>query len=476
MKRSVLSLAAAGAMMAATAQNQSWTAVDINGQTHDIQAYLNAGKTVLVDISAHWCGPCWAWHNSGIMEQLYFEHGPNGTNDLMIIFVDGDPASSMALLEGAQGSQGDWTVGTPYPIIGPNGVGNGLANIYNISAYPTLFMHCPGSNAGVEIDREATYAQFLNSWRTQCPTPYTNGVNDATIYGDHHIKEVCPGDPVSVELVNCGSANMTSATITAKQGATLLQTVNWTGSLAPYAISDVEFDQINVTNYMDVTFEVSSPNGQADANSAGNQELEGIMPAPLASTALTLELKTDNYGEETTWKLFDSNGAVVQQDPAGDYADNATFTYDWTLNAGECYRFEIYDAYGDGICCSYGNGYYRLKKTGTNTIFIDGGAFGGEETRPFAANVAATVEEVASTETVSIYPNPSNGLVNLAFNTTENLVNVEVFNVIGARVMTRTLSNNGVQTIDMSGLNNGIYYFSINIAGNSTTHKVTLNR
>src|SRR5205085_672622 len=89
-------------------------------------------------------------------------------------------------------------------------------------------------------------------------------------------------------------------------------------------------------------------------------------------TAVTLNIKTDSYGEETTWKLFNSNNQVVQQ--GGPYAaagqDNATFTYYWNLNDQECYTFKIYDAYGDGICCSYGNGYYKLARTWDGSVFV----------------------------------------------------------------------------------------------------------
>jgi len=113
----------------AGAQNQAWTATDINGNTVDIAALVNSGKTVLVDISAHWCGPCWAWHNTHIMNKLYHDFGPEGTGDLEIIWVDGDAASSMALLQGGSGSQGDWLADMPFTAIGPNGQGNTLANI-----------------------------------------------------------------------------------------------------------------------------------------------------------------------------------------------------------------------------------------------------------------------------------------------------------------------------------------------------------
>jgi hypothetical protein len=43
------------------------------------------------------------------MEKMYEEFGPEGTNDLMVLFIDGssNPPSTVALVEGAAGSQGD---------------------------------------------------------------------------------------------------------------------------------------------------------------------------------------------------------------------------------------------------------------------------------------------------------------------------------------------------------------------------------
>ena len=44
-------------------QAQTWTATDMNGTSYDLANYSN--KATLVDISAHWCGPCWSWHTGG---------------------------------------------------------------------------------------------------------------------------------------------------------------------------------------------------------------------------------------------------------------------------------------------------------------------------------------------------------------------------------------------------------------------------
>lgn len=473
MKKTLLIGSALTLGLAASAQNQSWTATDINGNEVSIAALLDEGKTVLVDISAYWCGPCWAWHNSGIMEKVYHEFGPEGTNDLTIIWVDGDAATTLALLNGGAGSQGDWVTGTPYPIIGPNGEGNTLANIYNISAYPTLFMHCPGSSAGVEIAREATWEQFMASWKDGCPAAFDNGLIDAHLLETDN-GELCPGEHPFAEVFNQGQAALTSATLELKDNGNVIETKNWTGSIAPFQHAQVSFDNTTVTGEAQYEVEITV---DGDANLLGNIEDATFGPVPDApNTLITLELKTDNYGSETTWKLFNSSGTVVAQDPPGNYGANTVYNYDWSLNPSECYTFKIYDQYGDGICCSYGNGYYKLKNTwGTPNIFIQGAQFGGEEARGYGTPATVGLNENDRSSELSIYPNPTSGQVNVSF-PVDGLATVDLYNVLGERAMTTTFNTNGVRTFDLSGLQNGVYVMHI-VAGDLTaTRKITLNK
>ena len=51
-----------------------FTFTDIDGNTQNLYAYLNAGKYVAIDVSATWCNPCWNYHTSGVMDSLYVLH------------------------------------------------------------------------------------------------------------------------------------------------------------------------------------------------------------------------------------------------------------------------------------------------------------------------------------------------------------------------------------------------------------------
>ena len=123
----------------------NFTATDLNGVSHNLYNLLDSGYTVFMDISATWCGPCWNYHNSGALEQLYNEYGPNGTNEVRVFFMEGDASTNLNCLYGTSGcvggTQGNWVAGTPYPIVHTQGPS--IASSYQISYYPTIFCICP---------------------------------------------------------------------------------------------------------------------------------------------------------------------------------------------------------------------------------------------------------------------------------------------------------------------------------------------
>lgn len=101
---------------------------------------------------------------------------------------------------------------------------------------------------------------------------------------------------------------------------------------------------------------------------------------------ITLVLVLDNYPAETSWDIKDASNAIVASGN-GYTTKNATVTESFNLDGD--FTFTIYDTYGDGICCSYGNGSYTLTDANNQTI-ATGGSFGKSESKAFCAEGGST--------------------------------------------------------------------------------------
>lgn len=96
-------------------------------------------------------------------------------------------------------------------------------------------------------------------------------------------------------------------------------------------------------------------------------------------TEVTVSILTDNYASETSWTIQDANGNTVAN--GGGYSNNNTLYTSEVCLADGCYDFVINDTYGDGICCTYGNGNYTIDAGSTN--YANGGQFASTETKNF---------------------------------------------------------------------------------------------
>jgi hypothetical protein len=61
----------------------------------------------------------------------------------------------------------------------------------------------------------------------------------------------------------------------------------------------------------------------------------------------------------------------------------------------------------------------------------------------------------------SIYPNPTNGIVNLQFEQNQGLILVEVYNSLGEKILTKKQLQGTNCELDLSGMSEGVYWMRV---------------
>ncbi len=75
---------------------------------------------------------------------------------------------------------------------------------------------------------------------------------------------------------------------------------------------------------------------------------------------LDVQVQTDQYAGETSWEILNEDSEVVAVSPP--YQNNTLQNHMVFLPSGD-YEFVMMDAFGDGICCGFGEGWYRISNT-----------------------------------------------------------------------------------------------------------------
>jgi hypothetical protein len=113
--------------------------------------------------------------------------------------------------------------------------------------------------------------------------------------------------------------------------------------------------------------------GCTDATACNYNEAATTDDGSCAYQGLTLEIIPDAWPGETSWELINDSLELVGSGGAAGA--------EWCLPEA-CYTFTIYDSFGDGICCSYGEGGYTLTD-GEGQVLGSGGDFEDDETTLF---------------------------------------------------------------------------------------------
>lgn len=365
----------------------NFISTDLEGNEWELYQVLDQGKTVILDISATWCAPCWDYHTAGHLDDLYALYGPDGTDEFMIFLVEGDASTTTDDLYGTgPATLGNWVTDTHYPILDDRDI----AEAFQINFFPTLFMICP--NRRVYQMGQLTSDQIYQE-AAICPAPV--GLNNASILSYEGFEgDICQDlfFPPAILLQNMGTAPLTSATINLILDGLPEQSIQWAGNLSTYQTTLVAFDSILVNGDLNMAIEVSETNGLGDDSPGDNTYLSSIQVAPSTDqSTIQLALQLDNSPWEIYWELVDANGQVLfyhgnrsVKYPTSTNIDqyqtaNALVEYELALPTDGCYELQLYDSFGDGLA---GNGSVKITLPDGSTL-VEGGNFNSEEFIPF---------------------------------------------------------------------------------------------
>ncbi len=183
-----------------------------------------------------------------------------------------------------------------------------------------------------------------------------------------------------VTLKNYGTNVLTSVTINYELDGFGNNIFNWTGSLASNATADITLPNISFGsgNHL-LSVATSDPNFQVDANPSNDSQSSSFT---VGGNNITLSLSFDANPLEISWDIKDNSGSIIFSGNNYSSIPNNTITEVLCLEDG-CYDFTIYDAAGNGMCCSQGNGSYSLQDNSTGNILASGGSFGSTEMTNF---------------------------------------------------------------------------------------------
>ncbi len=303
----------------------------------------------------------------------------------------------------------------------------------------------------------------------------------------------------TIKIKNVGTNTLTSVVFNYGLKGQAPLSFTWTGALKFLDTVAVVFPPSTaiLSGSLSSVFQVSvtSVNGAAgDQNLFNNVYSSSTIPVQFYPKDFVIKMFTNNSTDpitnanESTWTLYDQNGSIIAN---RNNLSNATVYIDTITNLPPgCYKFSINDSGCDGLAWwanpSAGNGALRFDYiNANNTIFGSPTDIGCNYTMFFIvqATPAPPVDTTkytgltknhANQNRITIFPNPARQLAYIQFDLDQHqTVNYKLSDVNGKMILQKNKLKvlAAYETIDISGLNEGVYVLSVELEDHSIITK-----
>jgi hypothetical protein len=455
-----------------------FTVTDINGNSHTLSTYINAGKKVIIEFSGIMCGPSYKYKQTGALADFYYAYGPQGSNEVVVLFIEDGPNSSY-VLQGLNGiynppTFGNWIQDTPFPIA----ISQSIPDTYNLNYVPYLVEVC--SN-GLLYNLGQQTASSLRYWAgSYCGT--LTGVQNHVKILDTETGFCSATGSFKTNIKNYGVNLVTSMVLKLKQNGSVVSTKTFTGTITQFSNQEIAFDPITLNSTAQYTVEVATVNGVANRVAAFSTANATFHSAIQAGVNVEVKIHTYRNPDNMTWKIKNSAGTEVVSGgpyPAGAPYANSVLTQTATLpNTPDCYTVELldshgygwrnYNAYADDNPVAAGLEIISNSTTVFSRLYV--GNFGSSITYGDVFRVGTLGIEEPIAEALNIYPNPTTGIIRIE---TLNNFNISIYDMMGKLVIhSNDMLPNSV--IDMGHLQKGIYIAKVIEGDKSYLKKIAL--
>ncbi|HZF99869.1 MAG TPA: serine protease, partial [Chitinophagales bacterium] len=191
------------------------------------------------------------------------------------------------------------------------------------------------------------------------PSQPTNALDVALVSVQQPSGSYCTGDAIEpvITLRNDGTQTLTSVVVSYTFDNVNFTTNTYTVNIPMFGLYNLTLPAVSKPSGS-YTFNasLSNPNGGTDQNNANNAGASAF--SMVSGGEVTFELRTDDYPNETSYIVTGPSGdTLLTSEPFA--SPNTVYSTSMCM-AAACYNFKIFDSYGDGICCSSGNGYFKV--------------------------------------------------------------------------------------------------------------------